>query len=195
MSIPLIKEFEEKFKSKNTINFKVGDTVRVYSKIIEGEKERVQMFTGIVVAIKGKGLSQTFTVYRSAYGCNMERVFLINSPRLTKVQIERHGKVKRSKLYYLRGESGKKVKVKERLFKKEKKEAVTTEEEVKEPKVKEEVKVEEKPPVEEKKAKKAEKKESKAEEKKAKKEEKKPKAKKEEKAPKKEKKEKPDEEK
>lgn len=184
MSIPLIKEFEEKFKSKNTINFKVGDTVRVYSKIIEGEKERVQMFTGIVVAIKGKGLSQTFTVYRSAYGCNMERVFLINSPRLTKVQIERHGKVKRSKLYYLRGESGKKVKVKERLFKKEKKVAVTTQEEVKEPQVKEEAKAAEKPPLEDKK-----------ETKKAEKEEKKPKAKKEEKAPKKEKKEKPDEEK
>ncbi|NGX28512.1 MAG: 50S ribosomal protein L19 [Candidatus Anoxychlamydiales bacterium] len=191
MTIPLIKEFEEKFKSKNTINFKVGDTVRVYSKIIEGEKERVQMFTGIVVAIKGKGLSQTFTVYRSAYGCNMERVFLINSPRLTKVQIERHGKVKRSKLYYLRGESGKKVKVKERLFKKEKKAAVTTQEEVKEPQVKEESKAEEKPPVEEKKAKKENKKEAK----KTEKEEKKPKAKKEEKAPKKEKKEKPDEEK
>ena len=183
MSVQLIKEFEEKFKSKNTINFKVGDTVKVYSKIIEGEKERVQVFTGVVIAIKGSGLSQTFSVYRSAYGCNMERVFLINSPRLTKVEIEKHGKVKRSKLYYLRGETGKKIKIKEQLFKKEKKEDKTAEakEDLKaEPSEQvEAIKTEEAPiqEKEEKKTKKAEKKETKA---------KKP-------TPKKEKKEKPEE--
>jgi large subunit ribosomal protein L19 len=115
----IIKDFEAKYKSKNSLNFKVGDTIRVFSKIIEGEKERVQTFSGIVVAIKGQGLSQTFTLYRNAYGSSMERVFLLHSPRITKIDIEKKGKVRKSKLYYLRGQSGKKAKVSEQLYTKE----------------------------------------------------------------------------
>jgi len=114
----LIQEFEKKFKSKNVISFKVGDTIKVHTKIIEGEKERIQVFTGIVIAIKGKGLSQTFSVYRNAYGCCMERVFLFHSPRITRIEIDRRGKTRRSKLYHLRGVSGKKAKVKELILKK-----------------------------------------------------------------------------
>jgi len=115
----LIQEFEKKFKSIIKCNFNVGDTIRIHTKIIEGEKERVQVFSGIVICMKGKGLSKTFTVYRNAYGCCMERVFLFNSPRITKVEIEKKGKVKRSKLYYLRGQAGKKAKIKEQILKKE----------------------------------------------------------------------------
>lgn len=123
----LIQEFEKKFIGKNKINFNIGDTIKVHSKIVEGEKERIQVFSGIVIAIKGSGISRTFTVYRSAYGCSMERVFLINSPRIVKIQIERKGKVRRAKLYYLRGKSGKKAKVKEQLFKKERKQVLKEE--------------------------------------------------------------------
>lgn len=119
MTIQLIQDFEKKFKSKIKCNFNVGDTIRVHIKIIEGEKERVQVFTGIVIAMKGKGLSKTFSMYRNAYGCSMERVFLLNSPRIKKIEIEKKGKVKKAKLYYLRGESGKKAKVKEQILKKE----------------------------------------------------------------------------
>ncbi|MBN2479355.1 MAG: 50S ribosomal protein L19 [Parachlamydiales bacterium] len=113
-----MKEFEQTFLKKDVPDFNVGDTVRVHTKVIEGEKERIQVFLGIVIAKKGKGLSKTFTVYRSAYGCSMERVFLVHSPKVTKIEIERKGKVKRSKLYHIRGKSGKKSKVKEKIFKK-----------------------------------------------------------------------------
>jgi len=119
VSVQLIKEFEKKYKSNNIVSFKVGDTIRVHTKIIEGEKERIQVFTGIVIAIKGKGLSQTVSVYRNAYGCCMEKVFLLHSPRITKIKIERRGKTRRSKLYHLRGVSGKRAKVQELLFTKE----------------------------------------------------------------------------
>lgn len=118
MTEQLIKDYEAKYISKNELNFKTGDTIRVYSKIIEGEKERVQVFSGIVIAIKGSGLSLTFNVYRNAYGCSMERVFLLHSPRITKIEVQKKGKARKSKLYYLRGESGKKAKVKEQLMKK-----------------------------------------------------------------------------
>lgn len=116
MTIQLIQDFEKKFKSNVNYSFSVGDTIRVHTKIIEGEKERVQVFTGIVVAMKGKGLSRTITIYRNAYGCSMERVFILNSPRITKIEIEKKGKVKKSKLYHLRGESGKKAKIEEQFL-------------------------------------------------------------------------------
>lgn len=116
MTIQLIQNFEKKFKSNISCSFNVGDTIRVHTKIIEGEKERVQIFTGIVVAMKGKGLSKTITIYRNAYGCSMERVFIINSPKITQIEIEKKGKVKKSKLYYLRGQSGKKAKIEEQFM-------------------------------------------------------------------------------
>jgi large subunit ribosomal protein L19 len=106
-----IADFEKGLLSKNIPEFSVGDTIRVFVRIIEGEKERTQLFTGTVVARKGSGLSETISLYRNAYGCCMERVFLLHSPRIAKIEVARSGKVRRAKLYYLRGASGKAAKV------------------------------------------------------------------------------------
>jgi large subunit ribosomal protein L19 len=158
VTIQLIQDFEKKYKNNVKYNFDVGDTIRVHTKIIEGEKERVQVFTGVVVSMKGKGLSKTITIYRNAYGCSMERVFLINSPKVTKIELEKKGKVRRSKLYFLRGESGKKAKIEEQILAKEDKGSlektlenieVKPEEKVQEPI--EEKQIEDAKPIEEKK--------------------------------------------
>lgn len=98
---------------KEAPSFNIGDTIRVMTRIIEGEKERLQAFTGTVIAKKGAGLSETFTLYRTAYGSSMERVFLLHSPMIARVEVTRPGKVRRAKLYYLRGRSGKSAKIKE----------------------------------------------------------------------------------
>lgn len=95
--------------------FSVGDTVRVKVKIREGERERVQNFEGTVIARKGSGVSQTFTVRRLSYGVGVERVFPIHSPNVQDVEVIRYGRVRRAKLYYLRDRVGKAAKVKERL--------------------------------------------------------------------------------
>jgi large subunit ribosomal protein L19 len=116
----IIEEIEKDYTKESLAPVRVGDTVRVHTRIIEGQKERVQVFAGTVIAIKGKGLSKTFTVYRNAYGCSMERVFLFHSPRVAKIEIVRSGKVRRAKLYYLKGATGKAAKV-EALIKKKKK--------------------------------------------------------------------------
>jgi large subunit ribosomal protein L19 len=101
---------------KQTVpSFNVGDTIRVQTRIKEGDKERFQAFMGTVVAKKGQGLSETFTIYRNAYGSNMERVFLIHSPGIANIEVVRCGKVRRAKLYYLRGKSGKGAKVREQF--------------------------------------------------------------------------------
>ncbi|MDR1464379.1 MAG: 50S ribosomal protein L19 [Oscillospiraceae bacterium] len=93
----------------------IGSTVRVHVKIREGERERIQIFEGIVIARKGSGVSETFTVRRISYGVGVERVFPIHSPNVAKVELVRLGKVRRAKLYYLRGRVGKAAKVKEKL--------------------------------------------------------------------------------
>ena len=93
----------------------IGDTVKVYVKIREGEKERIQMFEGTVIACKGSGVSATFTVRRVSYGVGVERVFPVHSPNVAKVEVVRHGRVRRSKLYYLRDRVGKAAKVKEQI--------------------------------------------------------------------------------
>ncbi|MBQ3537534.1 MAG: 50S ribosomal protein L19 [Clostridia bacterium] len=93
----------------------IGDTVNVSVKIREGEKERIQAFEGTVIARKGSGVAETFTVRRLSYGVGVERVFPIHSPNVAKVTIVRKGKVRRAKLYYLRGRVGKAAKVKESL--------------------------------------------------------------------------------
>lgn len=93
----------------------VGSTVRVHVKIREGERERIQVFEGTIIAKKGSGISSTFTVRRVAYGCGVERVFPVHSPNVAKVELVRNGKVRRSKLYYLRDRVGKSAKVKEKL--------------------------------------------------------------------------------
>ena len=93
--------------------FNVGDTVRIHNKIKEGTRERIQMFEGTVIARHGGGISETFTVRRVAYGCGVEKTFPIHSPNVVQVDVIRRGKVRRSKLYYLRDRVGKKSKVKE----------------------------------------------------------------------------------
>ena len=95
--------------------FGIGDTVRVSVNIREGERERIQMFEGTVIARRGSGVAETFTVRRLSYGVGVERVFPINSPNVVKVEVIRTGKVRRSKLYYLRGRVGKAAKVKEQI--------------------------------------------------------------------------------
>ena len=91
----------------------VGDTVKVHVKIREGEKERIQVFEGTVIARKGSGISETFTVRRVSYGVGVERVFPVHSPNVAKVETVRYGKVRRAKLYYLRSRVGKAAKVQE----------------------------------------------------------------------------------
>jgi large subunit ribosomal protein L19 len=108
----IIQELEKSQLTSITKDFSVGDTIRVHIRIIEGEKERTQIFTGTVIARKGSGLSETFSVHRVAYGEGMERVFLLHSPKISKIEVVQEGSVRRSKLYYLRGTSGKKSKVK-----------------------------------------------------------------------------------
>ena len=92
--------------------FEVGDTVRVDVRIKEGDKERIQAFEGTIIAKRGSGVSETFTVRRVSYGVGVERVFPVNSPNVTKVTVVRSGKVRRAKLYYLRDRVGKAAKVK-----------------------------------------------------------------------------------
>ena len=93
----------------------IGDTVKVHVKIKEGEKERIQLFEGTVIAMKHGGVSETFTVRRLAHGVGIERVFPVHSPHVEKVEIVRSGKVRRGKLYYLRGRVGKAAKVKQKI--------------------------------------------------------------------------------
>lgn len=111
----LIQKLESQQLKKKITSFSVGDTVRVHTRIIEGEKERIQVYTGTVIARKGTGLSETFSVHRVAYGEGMERVFLLHSPRIAKIEVVKEGQTRRSKLYYLRGTSGKASKIKGRL--------------------------------------------------------------------------------
>lgn len=87
--------------------FNVGDSVKVHTKVIEGDKERIQTFTGVVIGRRGRGLEESFTVRRISYGEGVERVFPVNSPRVDKVEVERQGSVRRAKLTYLRGRIGK----------------------------------------------------------------------------------------
>ena len=93
----------------------IGDTVKVHVKIREGDKERIQLFEGTIIAIKGAGVSKTFTVRRLSYGVGVERVFPVHSPNVAKIEVVRHGRVRRSKLYYLRDRVGKAAKVKEQI--------------------------------------------------------------------------------
>ncbi len=95
--------------------FEIGDTVRVDVKIREGDKERIQAFEGTVIAKRGSGVAETFTVRRLSYGVGVERVFPLHSPNVASVKVVRKGKVRRAKLYYLRGRVGKAAKVKEAL--------------------------------------------------------------------------------
>lgn len=111
----LIQSIESEHQKKTLPAFRVGDTINLHLRISEGEKERIQMFSGTVIARRGSGLSETVALYRFAHGAGMERVFMIHSPRIAKVELVRGGKVRKSKLYHLRGTSGRASKVKEQI--------------------------------------------------------------------------------
>jgi large subunit ribosomal protein L19 len=107
MSQALFDKIEREQYRKDGVKFNVGDTVRVHTKVIEGDKERIQVFSGVVIGKRGHGLNSTFTVRRISYGEGVERVFPIHSPRIDKVEVERQGQVRRAKLTYLRKRLGK----------------------------------------------------------------------------------------
>src|SRR5215469_7452174 len=108
-----IKAVEASQMKNEVDNFKVGDTVKVHFKIIEGKTERIQIYEGLVIAFKNSRVGKTFTVRKNSYGVGVERVFPIHSPRVTKVEVVRPGKVRRAKLYYIRDKIGKGAKIKE----------------------------------------------------------------------------------
>lgn len=110
-----IKEFAASQLKAEVPSVTVGDTVKVHVNIREGDKERIQVFEGTVIAKKGSGVAETFTVRRVSYGVGVEKVFPIHSPNVVKVETVRRGKVRRSKLYYLRDRVGKASKVKEQI--------------------------------------------------------------------------------
>lgn len=96
----------EQFKKEIT-SFKVGDGIKVHTRVVEGDKERIQIFAGIVIGRKGRGLNETFTVRRISYGEGVERIFPLHSPRIAKVEVEKVGRARRAKLNYLRTRKGK----------------------------------------------------------------------------------------
>jgi large subunit ribosomal protein L19 len=112
---PVIQEITKEQLKTDLPKFKVGDGVRVHTKVREGDKERIQVFAGIVIARKGGGIHETFTVRRISYGEGVERVFPVNSPNIEKIEVDRESVTMRARLYYLRDRVGKKaVQVKER---------------------------------------------------------------------------------
>ncbi|MBQ8510355.1 MAG: 50S ribosomal protein L19 [Clostridia bacterium] len=111
----LIKALTNEQLKENVPVLNVGDTVKIYNKIKEGTRERIQLFEGTIIAKNGGGISETFTVRRVSYGVGVEKTFPVHSPNVEKVEIVRSGKVRRAKLYYLRDRVGKSSKVKEQL--------------------------------------------------------------------------------
>ena len=111
----LLQAFTEKYKKAEPPVVEVGDTVRVHLKVREGNRERIQVFEGTVIAKKHGGIGETFTVRRLSYGVGVEKVFPFNSPSIDKIETVRHGFVRRAKLYYLRDRVGKAAKVREKL--------------------------------------------------------------------------------
>lgn len=107
-----------------TVDFEIGDTVRVHYRIVEGTRERIQVYEGIVIAIDNKGISKTFTVRKISFDVGVERIFPVFSPKIAKVEVVRKGKARRAKLYFLRERRGKSAKLKEKRMKSAKKETV-----------------------------------------------------------------------
>jgi large subunit ribosomal protein L19 len=103
----IIDTISDEQQKGNVAEFKVGDGVRVHTRVVEGDKERIQIFSGIVIGRKGRGINATFTVRRISYGEGVERVFPVHSPRIAKVEVEKQGKARRAKLNYLRHRKGK----------------------------------------------------------------------------------------
>ena len=111
----IIELIEKEYMKETVPQFEVGDTVKVYVKVVEGSRERLQAFEGIVIAKKNGGVRETYTVRRVSFGVGIERTFQLHSPRVEKIELVRHGKVRRAKLYYLRDLSGKAAKIKEQI--------------------------------------------------------------------------------
>ena len=113
----VITEFEQKHMKNEVPDFRAGDTVAVHYNIKEGDRRRIQIFEGVVIAKKGGGIRETFTVRKVSYGTGVERIFPVHSPLIEKIEVKRQGKVRRAKLYYLRGLSKKASRIKERATK------------------------------------------------------------------------------
>ena len=111
----LIKELNKETLAKESANVQIGDTIRVHVKVKEGSRERIQVFEGIVIAKKHGGIEETITVRRLSYGIGVEKVFPVHSPSIDHIEVVRSGKVRRAKLYYLRGRVGTAAKIKEKL--------------------------------------------------------------------------------
>ncbi len=110
----LIEAIEKDQLKTNVPEFRSGDSVRVHVKVVEGSNERIQIFEGVVLRRMGTGISELFTVRKVSQGVGVERTFPVNSPRIEKIEVIRHGKVRRARLYYLRKRSGKSARIKER---------------------------------------------------------------------------------
>lgn len=110
----VLRSLEGKHLKENIPDFNTGDTLRIHVKIIEGDKERIQIFQGTVISRAGGGVSESFTVRKVSAGIGVERVFPLHSPNISKIQVMKRGKVRRSKLYYLRGLKGKKARIAEK---------------------------------------------------------------------------------
>ena len=112
---PIISELDKASIREDAPDFRPGDSVRVHVRVVEGNKSRIQVFAGVVIARNGKGVSEAFTVRKVSYGTGVERTFPLNSPIIDRIEVERRGDVRRAKLYYLRGRSGKSARIKEKL--------------------------------------------------------------------------------
>ncbi|HEX7066257.1 MAG TPA: 50S ribosomal protein L19 [Bacillales bacterium] len=109
----LIQEITKEQLKQDLPDFRAGDTVRVHAKVVEGSRERIQVFEGVVIKRRGGGISETFTVRKISFGIGVERTFPVHSPRIAKIEVVRRGKVRRAKLYYLRALRGKAARIKE----------------------------------------------------------------------------------
>ncbi len=114
ISVNILKTIEDAQIRKDLPNFGPGDTVRVYFKVVEGGRERIQPFDGVVIRRQSGGLRETFTVRRLSYGIGIERTFPVHSPRIDRIEVLRRGRVRRAKLFYLRGLSGKSARIREK---------------------------------------------------------------------------------
>src|SRR5690606_13174762 len=110
---PIVGEVTKEQLRSDIPEFKAGDTVRVHVKVLEGQRERIQVFEGVVIQRRGSGISETFTVRKVSYGVGVERTFPLHSPRIDKIEVVRRGKVRRAKLFYLRKLQGKAARIKE----------------------------------------------------------------------------------
>ena len=111
---PLIKKITESQLRDDIPDFRAGDTVRVHARIVEGKRERIQIFEGVVIKRRGEGVSETYTVRKISNGVGVERTFPVHSPRVAKIDVLRHGRVRRAKLYYLRERTGKATRIAEK---------------------------------------------------------------------------------